>query len=301
MASEEALRVIEELRRIKGAPRPPLLERRAGWLAACRATPLPEGTHVESVSAGGVAAEWVTRGSVHAARCILLLHGGGYVSGSAETHRELAARLSGLCSSAVLVVDYRLAPEHPFPAAVEDVLCAYRYVLSRGTDAAQIALCGDSAGGGLVAALLLRVRELGLPWPAGAALLSPWLDLEVRSPSAERNAQADPSIDRQSLVECGTQYVAEADPQQVLASPLHADLSGFPPLYVNVGDLELLLDDALIFARRAELAGAEVTLSVGRGMWHVYPAWAGSVPEAMAELQAIGAWLGARLGARLAG
>jgi epsilon-lactone hydrolase len=289
--SLEARAVIAELRIIKALPRSPLGERRAAWEAAAEVTPLPAGSEWVRVAvpgpAGTIAAEWVRCGAVDSSAAVLLLHGGGYVSGNLVTHRELAARLSSYVNAPVFVVDYRRAPEHAFPAAIDDCVAAYQFLLNSGIDPVRIAVIGDSAGGGLSAALLLRQRAAGGPQPRAAVLLSPWLDLLIESPSGVNKAEADPMIVRDNLLVCAEQYMAGADPRQPLASPLLAELSGLPPLYVNVGDQEVLLDDSLLFAQKAREAGNDVTLTVGRGLWHVYPAWAGRVPEADAELRSV--------------
>jgi epsilon-lactone hydrolase len=299
--SPEARTTIEELRVLRAVDAA-LDLRRAAWEARAEATALPPGTELQRVmiartSAGGgnVPAEFVRAGHIVPEACVLLLHGGGYVSGNCVTHREMAARLSLGTRARVLVVDYRRAPEHPFPAAIEDCVDAYKHLLHEGFAPDRIAVIGDSAGGGLTAALLLQARDLGLPLPRAAVLLSPWLDLLIESPSGTRNAAADPSIVRERLLVCAQQYLNGADARHPLASPLHADPRGLPPLYINVGDQEVLLDDALIFARRAREAGVDVTLSIGAGLWHVYPAWAGAVPEAAEELSRVSRFISDRL------
>lgn len=306
--SAEARAVIAELRALKHDPKPPLAERRAAWEAQAGAEPLPAGIESRSISLTGGPSPAAARSeppAVQALRVgsdpvrlparVLLFHGGGYLSGSSLTHRAMAGRLASHLGCEVVVVDYRRAPEHPFPAAVDDCLVSYQASLESGLSPERLALVGDSAGGGLVLAVLQRAQACGLPMPAAGVLLSPWLDLQIDSPSGTENAESDPSILREHLVECGAQYVAGQDPRQPLASPLYSDPTGFCPLYINVGDSEILLDDALIFARAAQAAGVDTTLSVGRGLWHVYPAWAGQVPEAASELERVGAYLGKRL------
>lgn len=306
--SAQARAVVAELRSLKHKPRLPLEVRRAGWEEQASAEPLPRGTESESVclspqqahslagpAGRAVPALRVSCGSARLPARVLLFHGGGYVSGSSATHRAMAARLSSHVGCEVVVVDYRRAPESPFPAAVDDCLAAYKASLESGLKPERLALMGDSAGGGLVLAVLQRARSLGWPQPAAAVLLSPWLDLQIESPSGASNAESDPSILRRHLVDCGAQYLAGQDPREPLASPLHADPTGFCPLYINVGDAEILLDEALTFARSARSMGVETTLSVGRGLWHVYPAWADRVPEAASELERVGAYLESKL------
>lgn len=299
MLSSQAQKIIEELRRLKAEPRGDLAARRADWEAVAAAGALPQGTVAVPEELGGVPCERVTGcrppGADSATplrdACVLLLHGGGYVSGSCVTHREMASRLSSLSGMPVWVPDYRRAPEEPFPAATDDCLTAYHSLLNTGMDPARIVLCGDSAGGGLVVALMYQLRELNLPMPAAGVLLSPWLDLEMNAKSVEANAEKDPSITRDGLSECGRDYVAGGDPKNPLASPCYGDPKGLPPLYINVGELEVLLDDARDFSKKAEDAGVDVTLQVAPGLWHVYPAWAGRVPEAMQELERVAAYV----------
>lgn len=299
MLSSEAQKIIGELRRLKAEPRGTVHERRANWNAIAGAGALPKGTLAVIEELGGVPSERVTGcrppgdegpQPVQDA-CVLLLHGGGYVSGSCITHREMASRLSALSGVPVWVPDYRLAPEEPFPAATDDCLTAYHALLNRGIEPSRIVLCGDSAGGGLALALLMQLRELGMPLPAGAVLLSPWLDLDLTAPSVEANAEKDPSISREYLSEMGRQYIGAGDPKNPLASPCRGDLKGLPPLYIDVGDQEVLLDDALLIAERAEQAGCQVTLHVAPGLWHVYPAWASLVPEALQEMKRVAAFV----------
>lgn len=299
MLSAQAQKTIAELRRLKAEPRAELEKRRAEWQAVAAAGALPQGTVAVAEELGGVPSERVTGCRAPGQdgpqpvqdACVLLLHGGGYVSGCCVTHREMAARLSAFSGVPVWVPDYRLAPEHPFPAATDDCLTAYHALLNRGIEPSRIVLCGDSAGGGLAVALMMQLRDLGLPLPAGAVLLSPWLDLEMTAPSVVDNAESDPSITRDSLAENGRQYIGSGDSKNPLASPCYGDPRGLPPLYIDVGDLEVLLDDSLNFAKRAEQAGCEVVLHVACGMWHVYPAWASLVPEAMEQMKTVAAFV----------
>ncbi|HEX8732564.1 MAG TPA: alpha/beta hydrolase, partial [Ktedonobacterales bacterium] len=181
-----------------------------------------------------------------------------------------------------LWLDYRLAPECPFPAAVDDALAGYRWLLEQGVAPQRIVFAGDSAGGGLALATMLAAREAGLPLPAGATLLSPWTDLTGESSSAKSRAAVDPMVRGAGIAAGGRAYLAGADPRTPLASPLFADLHGLPPLLVHVGDAETLLDDSRSLAQRARDAGVEVTLHIWPGMFHVFPIFPALLPEARA-------------------
>ena len=254
--------------------------------------PVVRGTRVDPVEAGGVASEWVTAPHSSAGRAIVYLHGGAYVVGSPRSHRGLAARLSGASGASVLVPDYRLAPEHPFPGAVDDAVAAYRWLLDEGFDPGRVALAGDSAGGGLAVALMLALSEHGLPRPAAAALFAPWLDLGVeRRPPPE---VPDPSLTDEGLAESAGTYLAGADLSHPLASPIHGDLGALPPLFVQVGTADLLLDDARRLARAAEGAGVRCVLDEWPGMPHVFQMYAPVSRSARRAVRRAGEFLGER-------
>ena len=245
----------------------------------------------ESVEAGGVPGEWIAAPNATGGHVLYYLHGGGYTIGSVNTHRALIARLSAAAGIRALAIDYRLAPEHPFPAAVEDAVAAYRWLLDHGTDPAGIVIAGDSAGGGLTVATLVALRDADLPLPAAAVCLSPWVDLEGIGESATTRAAADPMIDGASLGEGAQQYLAGADPRTPLAAPLYADLSGLPPMLIQVGDAEVLLDDSTRLAERAKAAGVDVTLEVWEHMVHVWQYFAAILPEGQQAIDRIGAFV----------
>jgi len=204
----------------------------------------------EPVDAGGVPGEWITTPeSVHE-RVIYYLHGGAYIMGSINTHRELISRVSRAARARALAIDYRLAPENPFPAAVEDSTAAYRWLVSTGVDPARLAIAGDSAGGGLTLATLVALRDAGDPLPAAAVCLSPWVDLEGLGESMTTRAEVDPMIHRESLIQTAKAYLGDADPRTPLAAPLYADLRGLPRLLIQVGTAETLFDDATRLAER---------------------------------------------------
>jgi acetyl esterase/lipase len=221
----------------------------------------------------------------------LYLHGGWYVFGSAATYRELIGRLSLATGMWVLAPDYRLAPEHPFPAAVDDAVAAYRWLLGIGIEPGRIVIAGDSAGGGLAMATLVALSDAGDQLPAAAVLLSPAIDLTCSGDSYTSRATSDPLFTREQVVTLVAHYLAGADPTSPLASPIYADLAGLPPLLVHVGSDEVLLDDSTRLAERARAAGVEVDLKVWDGMWHGFQRFAGrEVVEAQDSIDLIGAF-----------
>jgi epsilon-lactone hydrolase len=254
----------------------------------------PPGTSVEPLDAGGVPAEWVVAEGIAGSRVVLYLHGGAYQIGSPATLRHMIALLSAAAQARVLSVDYRLAPEHPFPAAVDDALAAYRYLLRGGTDPAAVAIAGDSAGGGLALATVVALRDVRDPLPAAVAAMSPWTDLALTGESLRTRADVDVMIKPDDMPETVATYLAGADPRHPYASPLYADLRGLPPILIQVGDAEVILDDSTRFAAKAEAAGVDVTLEVWDQMPHVWHAFAGLLPEADQAIDRIGAWLQAQ-------
>jgi acetyl esterase/lipase len=243
---------------------------------------------VEDVEANGVPAEWVVAADTAAERVILYLHGGGYVIGSPATHRGLAERLSRAAAARVLVIDYRLAPEHPFPAAVEDATAAYGWLLASGVRAAEIAVAGDSAGGGLMVSTLVALRDAGQPLPAAGVCKSPWVDMEGIGESMTTRAGLDPMVQKEGLIGMANLYLNGADPRTPLAAPLYADLQGLPPLLIQVGTSETLFDDATRLAKHAKAAGVEVTLESWDDMIHVWQLFASVLPEGQKAIDRIG-------------
>jgi acetyl esterase/lipase len=257
---------------------------------------LPKGVAARAVEPGepgGPSGEWV--GVPAASRTILHHHGGAYVSGRPATYRNLGARLALGLRADVLLASYRLAPEHRYPAAVDDALENYRAVIERA-DPATVAASGDSAGGGLTLALLLRIRDEGLPLPAAGILLSPWADLTEQAPSRARNAEADDMLAPPTLVAAAVAYLDGADAKLPYVSPALADLAGLPPLLVTVDDSEILLDDATRVVEGVAAAGGEATLIRRSGLFHVWPAMVPMLKEARATVDEIVGFLDARLG-----
>lgn len=277
------------------ADAPDLATQRGSFEAMTADFPLAAGTEVSRTRADDVAVEWVTTalGAQDEQKVVLYLHGGGYVIGSAATHRSLASRLSAACAARVLLVDYRLAPEHPFPAAVEDALTVYRWALAEGLRPEKMTIAGDSAGGGLVLALLVSIREAGLPMPACAVCLSPWVDLEGSGATVAPGAVDDPMVTLAGIQGMASAYAA-GQLRAPLASPLHADLAGLPPLLIQVGTREILLDDARRIAAKALAAGVNVTLEEEEGLIHVFQLFPG-VPESEQAVSRIGDFVGRHL------
>ena len=272
-----------------------LEERRAAFTPGDRLHLVPDDVLVTDVTAGGVPAHWLAAPATDTGRVLLFLHGGGYELGSLRSDGELAARLGRAGGMRVLLPEYRLAPEHPFPAAIDDVLAAWRW-LRTGQDlsAGSIAIVGDSAGGGLAVALLVATRDAGQALPAAAALMSPTVDLTSSGASMTERAEQDPISTPAMLRQFAADYLAGADPRTPLASPLFASLAGLPPLLIQVGTADLLLSDSERLASAAAQAGVDVILEIGQGLPHVYPIMLGT-PEAAEATEQIGKFLRARV------
>jgi monoterpene epsilon-lactone hydrolase len=249
----------------------------------------------EKVDAGGVPAEWVMAPGCDTSRAILYLHGGGYAIGSINTHRRLAYDLSAASGARALVVDYRLAPEHPFPAAVEDATRAWRWLLQQGHATNRLAVAGDSAGGGLTLATLVNLRDQKLGLPACAVAISPWVDLEGGGNSITTRAAQDPMVQKEGLLWMADMYLGGKDARTPLAAPLHADLKGLPPILVQVGTAETLLDDATRIAERLHTAGVDVRLSAWPNMLHVFPLFAPILSEGRDGCLEIGTFIRSKL------
>jgi epsilon-lactone hydrolase len=256
----------------------------------------PTGVTYEEVDAGKVPAIWAIPAGGAPDRVIIWAHGGGYVAGSMHTHRKVAGHLARAVGCRVLVLDYRRAPEHPHPAACEDAVAAYRWLLGRGIRAEHIATTGDSAGGGLCTSMVLKLRQAGDPLPAAIMPISPWYDMEATGPSVEANASLDTLVQKDILLAMAGMFLGGSSPTDPLASPLHADPKGLPPMLIQVGSDETLLDDSRRFADKARAAGVEVTLEVVPEMQHVFHFMAGRAPEADEAIARMSAWVRPRLG-----
>lgn len=248
------------------------------------------------VAVGGVEGEWLVPPGAVPGRVLLYLHGGGFVMGSVRTHRATIARIAQASHATALAVDYRLAPEHPFPSALEDATAAYLWLLDQGYHPPSLAVVGDSAGGGLALATLVGLRDEGVPLPAAAVTLSPWADLALTGGSVAANASKDVVLERDELVEMAGHYLQGLDPATPRASPLYADLRGLPPLLIQVGGAEVLLDDARRVAERVEAAGGAVTFEIWDEMFHLWHLFAKRLPEGRDAIERIGGFLQAHTG-----
>ena len=288
MPSKELQAVIDLLTSRQQASKLTIQDARAGKTIFMRNIGCDTQVDVTSVDGNGVLAEWVAAPNANDNCAVLFLHGGAYILGSIESNRELAARISKSTRSRVLNIEYRLAPENPFLAAVEDATDAYRWVLDQGIDPAQIAIAGASAGGGLTVAALVSFRDSGSPMPACAVCISPWVDLECIGETMTSKASVDPMIQRDGLVGIANIYLNGPDPRTPLAAPLHVDLTGLPPTLVLVGTWETLLSDSTRLVEKAESAGVDVTLEQWDEMIHVWPIYAPVLPEGQQAIDRIG-------------
>jgi epsilon-lactone hydrolase len=295
-AMQDLIDTFRDRQRSNATGTPPAIEaRRAAFAPAGCLYRLPDDVLVTEVIAGGVPAHWLDAPGADTGRVLLFLHGGGYELGSLRSHGELAARLGRASGMRVLFPEYRLAPEHPFPAAIDDVLAAWRWLRTDQRLTAQsIAVAGDSAGGGLSVALLVAMRDAGEPLPAAAALMSPTVDLTSSGSSMTERADQDPISTPAMLRQFASSYLAGANPKTPLASPLFASLFGLPPMLVQAGTADLLFSDSERLATAATQAGVEVSLEIGEGLPHAYPILLGT-PEAAKATEQIGEFLRARV------
>jgi len=271
-------------------------EQRAGFDALSSLLPPVEGYEAEPASVGGIKGEWVRGRSVRRNDAALLyLHGGGYVIGSPKSHRHMLGPLSADSGLPVFAADYRLAPEHPFPAAVDDAVAAYRGLLDSGIAHDKLAIAGDSAGGGLTIATLLASRDKGLPMPACAVAISPWIDLSQGGESFRSRAKRDPIVKKEGIDTMAAAYLGGANAKTPLASPAFADLKGLPPLLIQVGTEEALHDDALTLKGKAEAAGIEVSFESWGGMVHVWHIFHPILSEGRDAIARAGAYLKSRI------
>ena len=295
-AMQDVIDAFRDQRQASAGQAPPTLaERRAAFVPAGHLHPVPDDVLVTEVDAGGVPAHWLAAPGADRGRVLLFLHGGGYELGSLRSDGELAARLGRASGMRVLFPEYRLAPEHPFPAAIDDVLTAWRWLRAdQDLSATSMAVAGDSAGGGLAVALLVATRDAGEALPAAAVLMSPTVDLTSSGASMTERVDQDPFSTPALLRQLATDYLAGADPKTPLASPLFASLSGLPPLLIQVGTADLLLSDSERLAAAATRAGVDVILEIGEGLPHVYQLMLGT-PEAAEATERIGKFLHAQV------
>ena len=271
-----------------------IAERRAQYERAEKVFPTPPEVKVDRVSAPAAPAEWLRPPGAVAGRVVLYLHGGGYVIGSPRSHRHLAAAIASAAAASALLLDYRLAPEHPFPAAVDDATAAYRWLLDQAIAPEHVVIAGDSAGGGLTMATLLALRDRGVPLPAGGVCISPWVDLTCSGGSYRTKATVDPIVTQAGVAEMARAYLGNVSPRTPLASPLFADLRGLPPLLIHVGSDEVLLDDSVQLAATAKAASVETTIEVWERMIHVWHWFLPMLDEAGSAVETIGRFTQAR-------
>jgi monoterpene epsilon-lactone hydrolase len=257
--------------------------------------PAPRGTAVKRLELGGVKAVSIARKESRGDRHVLYLHGGGHVAGKPALYRDFSWRIAEATRAHVLMTDHRLAPEHPYPAALEDAVKAYRALIADGADPRRTAVMGESAGGGLTLAMLLKLRDEGTCLPAAAVLLSPWTDLALTGASMRKNAKADPMLKSEEAGRLAQCYLGDTDPRTPYASPLYGDPAGLPPTLIHVGSDEVLLDDAVRVADRMRTAGCEVELEVWPRMPHAWHVWARMMPEARTAIERIGDFVEGRM------
>ena len=265
---------------------------RAGMEELAKMVKVPKDVTCEPIDVAGIPAEWISAPEAKNENVILYLHGGGYILGSITSHRELMARISRASKARVLIIDYRLAPEHPFPAAVDDAYNAYQWLIEDQKIApSNIIIAGDSAGGGLTLVTLINLRDKAITLPAAAVCLSPWTDLGLTGESYKTKKRIDPMVAIDGLMFDSQLYLGETDYTNPLASPLYGDLKGLPPLLIIVGTAEILLDDSVEFAKKAKKVGVDVMLDIWDDMPHVFPAFAAFAPEGQQAIEKMGEFM----------
>jgi monoterpene epsilon-lactone hydrolase len=294
--SPELDRVINIMKAIRSKPPADIHEARAILAQAFGENRPADDVTVFEIDADGVPCQWITAPDVPQDRLIIYFHGGAYAACSPTTHQDLISRLSRASGAAALGVDYRLAPEHLFPAAVEDSIAAYDWALGHGFEPGKIVLAGDSAGAGLVLSVMLAAKDSGVPLPAAGVCLSPWVDLECSGESMSANDHLDDFIKYGGLSARARGYLGDADPKHPWASALFADLTGLPPLLVHVSSAETLLDDSTRLVEVAEKAGVDITLKIWDDMVHVWQVFASILPEGQQSIEELGAFIREKLG-----
>jgi acetyl esterase/lipase len=261
---------------------------RRDWDAAFGGCAIP--VSCDRINAGGVDGEWIAPADASPDKAILYFHGGGFRVGSVSSHRGLIAQIADTSGCRMLAINYRLAPEHRFPAALDDALTAYGWMLEQGLQPSKVAFAGDSAGGNLVLAAMLALRERRLPLPIAGMLMSPWTDLAATGASYTTRGESDPIHQRPMILALARNYLGQGDPRDPLVSPLYADLKGLPPLLIQVGNRETVLDDSTMFAEKARSAGVDTELQIWDGMIHVFQMFL-EIPEARQAIAATAKFL----------
>ncbi len=254
-----------------------------------------KGMKIEKVDIDGIQAEWLFPVNASQEKVILYLHGGGYVTGSIEDHRMMCGLLANSTEAQVLSPEYRLAPEHPFPAALDDSLKVYQWLVDQGYSSTNIIVAGDSAGGGLSVATVLALKERSESLPAAVVCLSPWVDLALKGQSHTTKAKVEAMLQTDVLREWALCYTDESNLINPLVSPIYGDFHGFPPLLIQVGSEEILLNDSILLAEKARTDGVDVTLKVWEGMWHVWQALGELIPENKKTFEEIGEFVSVHL------
>ncbi len=293
MVSEGMQRVIDLLKtQEKEALKKRVQDSREGLEALGKLEKIPKNVSIVDVDVNGIPAIWIKAPNVEDDNVVLYFHGGGYVEGSINSHKGLGFRISQAAKCRVLLPDYRLAPENPYPAALDDAVKAYKWLLDvEGLKPESVIIGGDSAGGGLTAATLVKLRDLGTSLPAAAVLLSPWIDLDMTGNSLRAKRKVDPFVSIDELFWMSGLYCGEEDPRNPYISPLYADLKGLPPLLIQVGSAEILQDDSIRFAEKAKKAGVDVVFDIWQDMIHVFQAFALFAPEGQQGIDKIGEFI----------
>lgn len=296
MPSPECEKLMGKLRTFRDTHELTIDEDRAQLDELSKRFPLPIGLTTEALTVGNVPVEWLIPANCEAEGILYYLHGGGYSIGSIQAYRHMVGTIADAAGIRALLIEYRLAPEHPFPEGLDDAISVYQWLLDQGHDAGSIAIAGDSAGGGLTLATLLRLRDEGVPLPGCAVVISPWTDLKnsVESRCTKLSAEvvlAGPGAKDRALQYAGNESLLE----HPYVSPLYADLTGLPPMLIQVGTEELLLDDSTLIAERLKEAGVDVDIDIWDGLFHVWHYYVGWLPEAEEALDEIAAWISQRL------
>jgi monoterpene epsilon-lactone hydrolase len=285
------------LRKTMKEQRISIAERRAGSAKNARfMNRVPKGVEMDKFEINGIHVTCISPSDADPAKVILHLHGGGYVTGGLDTYQMMCILLAQTLKIKVLLPEYRLAPEHPFPAALDDALSIYHWLLAQGTQPGNIIISGDSAGGGLCLATVLSLRDDGEPLPAAVVCMSPWTDLTLKSQSHITKAKTEVLLRKEVLREWALCYTEDANLTNPLVSPVHADFHGFPPMLIQVGSEEILLDDARMLADKAQADGVDVTLKIWDGLWHVWQALGDVIPENKKAFEEIGRFVQSRFG-----
>jgi len=266
-------------------------EQRESFEEFFRSVPTADGCIVQAINSPGFSGERIVPRDAAPSRALLYFHGGGFFFGSLQTHRHLVSRLAVAAGVTAVSIDYRLAPEHPYPAALDDALSAFRWLLAQGFPPSGVVLAGDSAGGNLAAAAVLKIRDEGLPTPGGLYLISAWLDLTQSGASYDLRGPHDPILTRESMCEAAQLYLGQFDNRHPWVSPVNGDLSGFPPLMIQVGADEVLLSESLAFAEKAALHGVSVQLHVWPEMIHDWPLFHSMLPQGTRAIAEAGFWV----------